>query len=229
MRRRYLPALVVISALSLAGCGAGGSPTSQPPAPVTPEPPSQVNYDVTNCFDQIIPGSGGYSLRTLIVPDTMKLDLTRAPGYPNGRRLTDPVIDIVLAAELIDFTVTGQGPRTLANLPFNPPGNDVPFDSNFPYLAHPQGSPPRVATTGTHFDFRTDPDESYTRVDRAGQPAVSTVLIGSASKASYNDSNPSSDNAGAFRDEQKTQLTNLFKLIGDDLTGLGLKLCASSQ
>ncbi len=218
----------MVGAASLAGCGGGGgSTTIATPTPVVPAAPT--SFDSSNCFDQIIPGSGGNSLRTLIVPDTLKLDLARPPGFPNGRRLEDPVIDILLSFLFLDFKVTGQGPMTLANLPLNPPGNDIPFSSEFPYLASPQGNPMRAATTGTRFDFRSDPESAYVRIDRMGQPAIATTLIGSTRKTDYNDADPTADMAGTYTDEQVHTLDKLHVAIGDDLYALGLKLCSRNK
>ena len=163
---RLAAATALAAALVLAGCE-GGSPTPTPAATPSPTPTTAVvAYNVENCFTQIIPGTNGQTLRTLIVPDTVKLDLNRPAAFPNGRDLDDKVIDITLAALFLDFTVTGQSPDTFANLPLNPPANDKPFSANFPFLAPPQGTPPLAATTGTSFNFRTDPDSAYVVVDR---------------------------------------------------------------
>ena len=71
----------------------------------------------------------------LIIPDTIKYDPSMPTGYPNGRALTDPVVDITLAAVMLDLSVH---PLTFfADLPLNPPENDVPFEADFPYLAPP--------------------------------------------------------------------------------------------
>jgi hypothetical protein len=216
--------------LVLSACGSGGSPPATPtPTPAPSATVTPISYNVENCFTQTIPGTGGQTLRGLIVPDTLKLDLTRPALFPNGRKLEDPVIDITLAALFLDFTVTGQSPMTFANLPLNPPGNDKPFSSTFPFLAPPQGSPQLAATTGTSFDFRTDPDSAYTNVDRMGMPAVATALVGSSTKLAYNDATPSADAAGQFAADDTLQLTHLTDAIGDDLTSLGLKLCARTS
>jgi hypothetical protein len=75
----------------------------------------------------------------VIIPDTIKYDPSMPTGYPNGRALTDPVVDITLAAVMLDLN---EHPLTLfADLPLNPPENDVPFESDFPYLAPPH--PPK--------------------------------------------------------------------------------------
>jgi hypothetical protein len=72
----------------------------------------------------------------VIVPDTIKYDPSMPTSYPNGRTLEDPVVDITLAAVLLEL-----GPEQplsfFADLPLNPPANDVPFKKEFPYLADP--------------------------------------------------------------------------------------------
>jgi hypothetical protein len=71
----------------------------------------------------------------LIVPDTIKIDTTKKAGFPNGRRLKDPVIDLTLAVVLLDL---GAHPvTTFSSLPVNPPANDKNFRKEFPYLADP--------------------------------------------------------------------------------------------
>ena len=72
-----------------------------------------------------------------VVPDTLKIDTSMGAGFPNGRGLTDPVMDVTLALVLLDMTAEGQDPGTLAGLPLNPPANDIPFGTVFPYLATP--------------------------------------------------------------------------------------------
>ena len=202
MRAAVLRSAALVAVLLLSACD-GSSPTPRPTPSPTPTPTATtVSYNVENCFTQSIPGTGGQSLRSLIVPDTLKLDLTRESHFPNGRDLDDKVIDITLAALFLDFTVSGQSPDTLANLPLNPPANDRPFSTTFPFLAPPQGTPPLAATTGKSFDFRTDPDSAYVRVDRMGMPAVATALIGSSQKVPYNDADPPNDSAGQFRGEE---------------------------
>lgn len=69
----------------------------------------------------------------LVVPDVLRIDLAQPAGFPNGRRLADPVIDVTLAVVLLDLGTHGAG--TLAALPLNPVANDVAFSATFPYLA----------------------------------------------------------------------------------------------
>lgn len=80
----------------------------------------------SDCVDQAAP---------LVVPDTIKLDLEMDAGFPNGRRLTDPVMDVTLAVVLLDLSVDGQDALTLVGV--NPTENDVVFSDEFPYLVAP--------------------------------------------------------------------------------------------
>jgi hypothetical protein len=73
----------------------------------------------------------------LVVPDTIKIDLTGDPGFPNGRLPADPVVDVTLAVLLLDLSFQGQDALTLAGLPLNPPANDVAFSDEFPFFAEP--------------------------------------------------------------------------------------------
>lgn len=67
--------------------------------------------------------------KTGLRPDVMIFDTALPASFPNGRALTDDVIDLV------------GDPRTLANdAPF-PMTNDIPFLSTFPYLAPPHPAP----------------------------------------------------------------------------------------
>ena len=68
-----------------------------------------------------------------VLPDTLTLDTTTYAGFPNGRLLQDPVIDVTLALLLLDIDV--HSVTTFADLPLNPPANDVTFPTTFPYLA----------------------------------------------------------------------------------------------
>ena len=172
----------------------------------------------------MIPGTGGATPASLVVPDTIKVNLANASGFPNGRRLEDPVADVLLAVLFLDMTK--HAPDTLAKVPVNPPTNDRAFLSTFPFAAPPQGTPPLATGTGTSFNFRTDPANAYTRVDREGQPAVATAVIGAALKNAYNDANPADDAAGTFVPEITNQLTILHNQLADDLIGLGLSVCS---
>ena len=217
----------------LAGCGGGDSPapTATPTPAATGTTPvggggGSFTYNVESCFTQTIPQTG-VSVRDLIAtPDALRLDLSRPAGFPNGRIPDDPVVDITVAFLFLDLTASGQSVLTFANLPLNPPRSFPAPTKVFPFLANPTGNPVLAATTGTSFDFRTDPDAAYTSVDRMGNPAVATVLIGSSARNTYNDASQSADIAGTFRAEETAGLVNFMNAIGDDLTNLGLKICA---
>lgn len=88
----------------------------------------------------LIPASVATSLAQaapVIVPDIMRYNPDLPTSYPNGRKLTDRVVDLTIAAALLDLSQGGQTLTTLADLPLNPAGNDVAFKSDFPYLADP--------------------------------------------------------------------------------------------
>ena len=78
----------------------------------------------------------GFGVNVLVVPDTLKLTAAGAPGFPlNGRELDDPAADLFLGAIMLDLTVHEVG--DLAARPLNPTANDVPFLTEFPYMAEP--------------------------------------------------------------------------------------------
>ncbi len=223
-------ALISSLALSLAGCGGGDDQAANtaavpPPVnlPVPTPPPALGSYSVNKCLNQIVDGTR--TVANLVVPDTVELDFAKPNGFPNGRQLTDPVIDITFAFLFLDLT---KHPKTvLAAIPLGPSANDVPFRSEFPYLAPAQGSPPLSPAGGTNFNFRTDPETAYVRVDRMGMPAVATAVISSSSKVPYNDDNPAADLTGKWVNEINATLTSLTDSLADDFTNMGLSICAT--
>lgn len=91
----------------------------------------------------LIPASVATSLAQagpVIVPDIIRYNPDEPTSYPNGRKLTDPVVDLTIAATLLDLSKGGQTLTTLADLPLNPPANDESFKSSFPYLADPHAA-----------------------------------------------------------------------------------------
>ena len=94
--------------------------------PCNVDPNDPFNSDTSKCIMQAAP---------LVVPDTITIDTTAAAGFPNGRKLADPVIDVTLAVVLLDLSAQEQSATTLADLPLNPSANDKPFLTTFPYLA----------------------------------------------------------------------------------------------
>ena len=80
----------------------------------------------------------GKTVASLVVPDTLHIDPSAEAGFPNGRTLPDPVIDVTLSVILLDLSSTlcmgaACTPTTLVGT--NPTMNDVSFLTTFPYLA----------------------------------------------------------------------------------------------
>ena len=228
--RRLAGAAAIALSVSLAACGSDEPVMQPPPVGSTPTPtptptPTTSNLDVGRCLSQVV-FADGTTVQNLVIPDVLTIDPSLAAGFPNGRKLADPVIDVTLAAIFLDIDAPGQSAATLAQIPLNPSANDVPLPSAFPFLAPPQGSPPIAATTGTQFNFRTDADSAYERVDRMGFPAVSTALVPSGSKLAYNDGGPVQDASGQYAGGIVATLTALTEALQDDLTGAGLNICA---
>jgi hypothetical protein len=69
----------------------------------------------------------------LILPDVICINTGAAAGFPNGRLLSDQVVDITLAVLLLDSNT--HAADLFASIPLNPAANDLPFGSTFPYLA----------------------------------------------------------------------------------------------
>lgn len=220
------------AALFLVGCSSGESEISGGPAPApapapTPAPapaptPTPSSFNVTRCLNQQV--ALGTSVTNLVIPDTLTVDLTKPSGFPNGRDLEDPVVDLTLAVILLDLT--RHPADTLARVPVNPDMNDVPLRDNFPYFAPANGNPPLPTGGGTNYDFRIDAPSAYVRVDRMGMPAVATALISSPAKVPYNDDNPVQDATGKYADEIRSTLTALTNILVDDLRNLNLNPCA---
>lgn len=74
----------------------------------------------------------------LILPDTLKLDTASDAGFPNGRLLSDPVVDVTLAVALLELS-GDPAPHAATALVgvLNPPANDLAFQTEFPFVAAP--------------------------------------------------------------------------------------------
>lgn len=229
--RAFTLASAVALSVGLAACGVDGvqgppATGGAPAAPVPPVPapsPTPVAFNVAPCLNQVV--AQGRTVANLLIPDVVRVDVTQPSGFPNGRRYLDPVVDVTLAVALLDLRV--HSPGLLASLPLNPNGVDQPLPTTFPFLAPPLGTPPIASGAGTNFTFRTNPASAYTRVDRAGMPAVSTALIFPApSKNDYNDDNPAEDATGKYLVGITEQLQLYHTVLADDFQRLGLTPCA---
>jgi hypothetical protein len=78
---------------------------------------------------------------SLLLPDALTVRPGLPSGFPNGRRLQDPAIDITLAVILLDIETTpGQSATsfidtTTGDGALSQLHNDVPFLTEFPYFA----------------------------------------------------------------------------------------------
>lgn len=235
MRRdmNALPKLALVAAmLSLSACGGGGTRPADPVVTPAPTPtPTTTTLDVLPCIQQAIPADlgrlpPGFRVIDLIIPDTVTIFPDRTVGFPNGRLLSDPVVDITLAVVLLDLTAPGQNAGSFAALPLNPPqATKLPL-SEFPFANTPNGSPALDPGTGTGFVFDSAPMSEYVQVDRMGMPAVATALILSARKTAYSDGNVQLDTANSYAFDLIEGLRVFAEPLQDDIAARGLKSCA---
>ena len=102
------------------------------------EAPADGGVDVTPCLGQEV--LGNVTVQGAVIPDVLNVVPSLPAGFPNGRKLEDPVIDIVLAVILLDITADGQDATSLVGV-LNPAQNDInggEFNDSFPYLLPPQ-------------------------------------------------------------------------------------------
>ena len=229
MKMNNLFSAVALVALATATASCGSDSAAPPaavavtPPPVAAPPPSgQTGFSVSRCLAQTV---GGRSVQDILIPDQLELDLSQPAGFPNGRDLDDPVIDLILGAIFLDLT--RHPVTTLVGVPVNPAVFDQPLRTTFPFYAPPLGNPPLSPSTGTNFNFRADPASNFIRVDRAGGPAISTAVVLGARKLTYNDSNTTADAAGANVASILEGYQALTNALNDDFRGLGLTPCAT--
>lgn len=233
--RQPLLALALSSLLLTPGCSGGESTGSSPvataPTPAPTPTPTTASIDVLPCVQQVIPSDlnrtpPGTRVIDLIVPDTVSIWPDLTIGFPNGRRLSDPVIDITLGIALLDIDAPGQNAASFASIPLNPIASERPPRPDFPFAALPHGNPTLDPGTGTNFRFDLSPISEYVQVDRAGMPAVATALILGPRKNAYNDSNAQADTANTFTFDLLEGLRVFSQPLQDDIRARGLVPCA---
>lgn len=236
MRAKFerLPRIALVGAmLALSACGGGGTRAPDAPVVVAPTPtptPTATTLDVLPCLNQTLNGVPGVPPGTrvldLVIPDTVTIYPDRPIGFPNGRLLRDPVVDITLAAILIDINRPGQNAASIAAIPLNAPRATKPPLETFPFANTPNGDPVLDPGTGTNFTFDTAPMSAYVQVDRMGMPAVATALVLSPRKDAYNDGNVLLDSASAYSFDLIEGLRRFSEPLQDDLQARGLVSCA---
>jgi hypothetical protein len=226
MKRALLTtALGLAFTVALAACQGSPGLTTQPTTPTGPAPTPPItgnSFAVERCLNQV---ADGRSVRDIMIPDLVTLDTTRPAAFPNGRRMQDPVIDIELAYLFLDLS--RHSLNTLVNIPLNPLELDQPLRTSFPFYAPALGTPRLSDTNGTNFNFRTNPDSQYVRVERVGVPAVSTINVLGPRKNAYNDGSPTLDTTRAYEADITAGLKALADILVDDLQGLSLTPCAT--
>jgi hypothetical protein len=227
---------IMSAALLLAGCSQGG--TGENPSGGSGgsggTPGGGVGgtaLSVEPCFSQEV--APGITVQDLLTRDTLRLDFNRPPGFPNGRRLQDPVIDLTLAYLFIDLRV--HRIDDIAKLAVNPPTNaDVPgpngplsFSTTFPFVLPPHG-PAKPEGTGSGFNFRTNPASDYEIIDAMGNPAVATILISANTQPGFNQNTPADyvSGGGKYLANFKQTLGGLATLLKDDFEKLQFTTCA---
>lgn len=223
---------LVVAMASLGGCGGstGDTRTATPAPTPTPTPtPTTTSLDVLPCLNQTVPLDRvppGTRVIDLVIPDTVTIWPDRTIGFPNGRLLSDPVVDITLGVVLLDINAAGQNAASFAAIPLNPTGATKPPLPDFPFANTPNDNPVVDAGNGTNFTFDSAPLSEYVQVDRMGMPAVATALILSARKTAYSDGNVQLDTANTFAFDLIEGLRVFSEPLQDDLAARGLKSCA---
>jgi hypothetical protein len=106
-------------------------------------------------------------------PNRLGLLAGDTQGFPNGRRLTDDVVDIAVQAmegaaasgKLVDALATGD----------KVDANDQPFEANFPYVGLPRNGT-AVNASGTTAEVAVNPVGQIGNID----PMAMTTAVGSA-------------------------------------------------
>lgn len=244
MGARYL-ILAAASLLALGGCSQGGtgqnsgggssstSSTSSSSTSSGGQTPTALNVDP--CFSQEV--APGITVESLLTRDTLRLDLSKEPGFPNGRRLQDPVIDIGLAYLFIDLRV--HRIDDVAKLAVNPAANadvlgangaPLSFLTSFPYVLPAHGGT-KPEGTGSNFNFRTNPASDFEVIDAMGNPAVATVLVSGNVQPAFNNNTPAEYAAGGgkYLSNFKQTLGGLATLLKDDFEKLQFTTCAKTS
>ena len=98
------------------------------------DPSTDVANWTSEVVDTLVQGFGrsqadADALAAFLLPDILTVDVSKADGFPNGRRPADDVIDT-------ELNLLSNGTITTDCVP----SNDVTFPSTFPYLAAPHAT-----------------------------------------------------------------------------------------
>jgi hypothetical protein len=79
------------------------------------------------------PGISASALAAVLIPDVVTIDFSQTVAFPNGRQLTDDVVDAAVGLVLNRGDALGGG----GGVPDDIDANDHAFSGSFPYLAAP--------------------------------------------------------------------------------------------
>jgi hypothetical protein len=243
MAKRFMIAAVAsASLLALAGCSqggtgqnsGGGSSTTSSTSSTSSGGQSGTALNIEPCFSQEV--APGITVQDLLTRDTLRLDLSRPAGFPNGRRLQDPVIDLTLAYFFLDLRV--HRIDDIAKLAVNPAANadvigpggaPLSFLTSFPYVLPAHGAA-KSEGTGSNFNFRTNPASDFEVIDAMGNPAVATVLVSANVQPGFNNNTPADyvSGGGKYLSNFKQTLGGLATLLKDDFEKLQFTTCAKT-
>ena len=79
------------------------------------------------------PGVSAEAVAATVLPDVITIDLSRPVVFPNGRRLEDDVIDVLVGVVINRGNALGGGPGVSDGV-----ANDSVFLNTFPYMGPPR-------------------------------------------------------------------------------------------
>jgi hypothetical protein len=136
----FLNPVVVVDAEAIGFYEAGGPLAGCPHDGAQGFGPRTGRTDIIGVINLASDHTGDEAIGT--IGDVLRVDLGQTSGFPNGRRLEDNVVDVMLSLALC---------KLAAPVPGGPVANEAPFNVNFPYLLPPwegRTANPRPAPSG---------------------------------------------------------------------------------
>jgi len=105
-----VPLITAISTLHMALVAAHLTPCSIQHTFPVPGAPAMVPACGVQQYDAP-PGMPGHTVASLVIPDTLRIDMASATTFPNGRALADDVIDPILSVLLLNLSPCAGTPH----------------------------------------------------------------------------------------------------------------------